>query len=77
MNANKEYSLKEVLGFTIAELQRIAVPVSLVQQIGLPISNAVNNLQQCIIAIDKNDAEAAKAEKNALIAAPEEGNGDV
>ncbi len=51
-------TVKEALQITVNLLGNIAVPRSLNAQIGVPIDQAIGNLQQCIEAIEKNERKA-------------------
>lgn len=70
---NKNITLKQALQITINGLLQINVPVRYTEQITDPINEAINNLQQCIIAIDINEQKAEEAEETKP---EEEGNSD-
>lgn len=44
-------TIKQVLEITTRNLEGINVPVSMIQQIGIPLMNSIGNLRQCINAI--------------------------
>lgn len=67
---NKNITLKQALQITINGLMQINVPVRYTEQITDPINEAINNLQQCIIAIDNNE------QKSEEVKPEEEGNND-
>lgn len=48
------YTLTEVLTGTINILERIQIPVAMIDQIGAPILTAINNLTECVKAIDES-----------------------
>ena len=54
---NKTMTLKEVLETTIDILGGISIPAGLVDQVGIPIRNAMNNLTLCVQAISRENAE--------------------
>ena len=51
---NDQINIDKALDVTIGILNGISVPISMMEQIGIPIIRAVNNLQQCIIAIQRD-----------------------
>ena len=55
-------TIKEVLEITINNLNGISVPRWLNQQIGIPIDNAIANLQLCLDAMNR-PAEPEKGEE--------------
>lgn len=67
----KQIPVYKALEITIDILNGISVPVSLMEQIGVPISRAVNNLAQCVEAILR-DSEKAKDEAEFVDAGFEE-----
>ncbi len=60
----KQMTVREVLGATIAILENVKVPVSQIEETGTPIRMAMNNLRICIDAMDKA-TEEAKDEREA------------
>lgn len=48
---NQVYSVKEVLGMTVNRLMNIQVPVGMIENIGLPIADAIDALRTCIHAL--------------------------
>ena len=54
-----EYSLKEVLEFTINILDNIQIPAGYIRQIGEPVADASENLKMCVKAMqeEKKDTE--------------------
>ena len=62
METNRNLTVGEVVEMTIRTLSNISVPVSLMGQIGLPISQAVNNLQK-IQEAWKKEAEMEEQEE--------------
>lgn len=59
-------SIREAIEIVINQLNGINVPVGLLQQIGFPINQAVDNLRACVEAIDrdtKNEVEENTGEK--------------
>lgn len=45
---SRTMTAEEVVKITINGLSRIQVPAALIQQIGIPIANAINNLNLCM-----------------------------
>ena len=41
----KDYSVQEVIGFTLDMLRGISVPAELTEQIGMPVMHAIRNLR--------------------------------
>ena len=60
---NKNITLKQALQITINGLLQINVPVRYTEQITDPINEAIDNLRQCIIAIDVNEQKAEETEE--------------
>lgn len=56
----QKLTVEQVLGITANDLRRISVPVELSESIGVPVANAIRNLQACVNAL-----EIAKAEQEA------------
>ena len=56
-------TIQQVLEETVKLLNMIAVPVQMIESVGRPISNAVNNLDLCITAMKQADAQAQKEEE--------------
>ena len=53
----KKYTIQEVLEITIRNLGSIQVPVGLMQTIGVPITQCIGNLRECVITLAKNGQE--------------------
>lgn len=67
MEEKKNYTPEEVINITINLLGQINVPAMLAQQIAVPISQSINNLQIALeimknSAADKPDEPAVKEE---------------
>lgn len=58
-----QITVNKALEITINILNGINVPISLMEQIGLPISRAVHNIEQCVEALNRADAEQQKTEE--------------
>ena len=56
-----QVTVRDVIEGTINLLGSIAVPRNLNGQIGIPIDQAINNLQECINAFDRADEAARQA----------------
>lgn len=53
-------TVEQALEITTRILSEIQVPVALIQQIGVPISHEVGNIQECIAALRRNAEAQAK-----------------
>lgn len=53
----QKYTIEEVLKATAQMLNSLSIPVSFIESLGVPIAKAVNNLEQCIIAINMDREE--------------------
>ena len=62
-------TVNEALLKTVSDLERIKVPVTELQSIGVPIMTAVANIKSCVDAM-------AKAEQEAKEKAPDEEGGE-
>ena len=60
---NEVMTVREVLEITRNNLANIAVPRSLNQMIGIPIDQAIGNINACIEAMDRQEAQAKEAEQ--------------
>lgn len=56
----QKLTVEQVLSITANDLRRISIPVELCESIGVPVANAIRNLQACVNAL-----EIAKAEQEA------------
>ena len=45
-------TLTDVLKVTVNNLENIRIPVSMVDEIGIPLKRSIGNLQECIKAIE-------------------------
>ena len=63
-------TIEQVLEATRNLLGAINVPAALIEQVGIPIKNAIGNLNLCIGAIRENTGEKEEAE-NGTEADPE------
>ena len=59
---NKQYNVKDVLGVVITTLNNIQIPAGLVRQIGVPISDSVENLRACLKAMQENNKKDVKSD---------------
>lgn len=58
-----EMRVRDVLEVTNRMLERVQVPVGMINQVGIPIRDAVHNIQMCIDAIDREaETQAEKPE---------------
>lgn len=64
-NMEKQYSVKEVIEIVIDTLNRISVPISLSQQIAMPLTNSVGYLQQCVDVLARDEFEQKMREEAA------------
>ena len=62
MEEKKNYTVKEVLQITVDRLGAILVPASLGEQIARPIYESINNLRECINAMEIADMQMEAAE---------------
>lgn len=53
MNENKEITIEQLLRITVQKLNSIAVPIGQMDTIGLPIRQAINNINVCLNAFEK------------------------
>ena len=59
--ATQTMTIKEVLIKVHQDLGNINVPVAQIDQIGVPIAQALNNIGMCIEAMNRSEAEEAQA----------------
>lgn len=57
---SQKMTIKEVLRVTIANLQEITIPVTASETVGTNICGCIRNLQMCIEAISREEAEKDK-----------------
>lgn len=50
----EKLTIEEVLKITINGLKEIEIPVTMVEKIGIPVARAMQNLEQCVIAIERD-----------------------
>ena len=55
-----EFTVRDVLEVTMRQLNRVMVPVEMINQVGIPIRDAVHNMQMCVEAIDREAAKQAE-----------------
>lgn len=63
-----EMRVRDVLEVTNRMLERVQIPVGMINQVGIQIRDAVHNIQMCIDAIDreaKTQAEEPEIEEQA------------
>lgn len=67
----------EALKQSVDQLNRVNIPISMIQQIGVPVQNAAGLIQASVDALEQGalqpPAEDAKAEEEEPGAEPEEG----
>lgn len=56
----QKFTVEQVLGITATNLRKLNIPVELSEAIGVPVANAIKNIQACVNAL-----EIAKAEQEA------------
>ena len=66
-------TVRQVLEITMNNLGNIAVPRALNQLIGIPIDQAIGNLQACIEAMDAQEAKAREEATQEAAQTDEEG----
>lgn len=54
----EKMTVEQLLGVTVNLLNGINIPAGLIEQIGIPVSRAINYLQLCIDAMRKKPEEA-------------------
>ena len=59
----KETTVKEVLIDVSDVLNKINIPISLVESIGIPVARAINGIKICIDAMDRQEKEEAAKNK--------------
>lgn len=57
----EQLTVKEVLEITIRNLEAIQIPVGLTDSVGIPIARNINNLRECIKAMDAAGAPQQEA----------------
>lgn len=68
-------TVKDVLKDVMDTLNNISIPMSQLDDIGMPIARAINGIKACVDAMEK--AEAEEAMKNAAEETPAEEEGSV
>ena len=66
----------QVLEITMNNLGNIAVPRALNQMIGIPIDQAISNLQACVEALNAQEAKAREAEQEEEVEADGEADSE-
>ncbi len=61
----EKLSLKQALIMTRNSLAEINVPIAFVEQIGMPVSRAIVNLDACIEAIGRQEEQTFQPEEHA------------
>lgn len=69
---DEKVSLKQALLQISAGLANISVPVSMLQQIGVPISAAIANIESCIAALENAEKEIDKLKRESQDTPPKE-----
>ena len=63
----KQMTVLEVLEITVRDLGGINIPVGMIQQVGMPIGQAIGNLNECIRALrEAEQAEQQEAQGDEL-----------
>ena len=65
-------TVEQVIMETQYMLRKINVPVELIDQIGEPIKGAVNNLQECLNAFERQKQEKKQEQEDEKIVSIEE-----
>ena len=52
-------TVEDVIRITVSDLENIMVPAGLIDQIGMPVQNAIRNLYGCLDAIDRDKQQKA------------------
>lgn len=61
----KTMTKKEVLNITVNILGKIAIPIALMDDIGVPIRNAINNILMVVDALEKEEVKDDEQETDA------------
>ena len=62
----KETTVKEVLIDVSDVLNKINIPISLVESIGIPVARAINGIKICIDAMDRQEQAEKEADEPRL-----------
>ncbi len=74
--AKRPMTTKEILTDIVRILGNIDVPVSRIEQIGIPIARCINGVQVCIEAITREEEEEPKITLEKVDSIPEEEEGN-
>lgn len=64
MNENKEITIEQLLRITVQQLNGIAVPIAQIDTVGLPIRQAINNINICLNAFEKVSQQKTQEESD-------------
>ena len=68
----QKLTVEQVLEMTVNMLGRITVPVAMIESIGTPVAQAINNINGCLEAFKRQEQEAQETEQNGE--QPDDGN---
>ena len=69
---DNKMTIDQVLKITVETLEGLKVPVSLIDEISIPVARAISNIRMCIEAVEASRAEA----ENKQTEEQEDGNAD-
>lgn len=67
-----QMTIDQVLKITVETLEGLKVPVSLIDEISIPVARAIGNIRMCIKAVEASRAEAESKQAEEQ----EDGNAD-
>ena len=67
-----QMTIDQVLKITVETLEGLKVPVSLIDEISIPVARAISNIRMCIEAVEASRAEAESKQTEEQ----EDGNAD-
>ncbi len=57
-----QMTIDQVLKITVETLEGLKVPVSMIDEIGIPVARAIGNIRMCIEAVEASRAGAKREE---------------
>lgn len=77
MEQEQNYTVEQVIGFTIDMLKGINVPMAHFESVGVPIARSISNLEVCMRSMQQANEKAASENQQSEPAQEEEnGNAD-
>lgn len=62
----EQMTVRQALEITIANLEKIKVPMAEMQNIGLPLAQNIGNLREIMVAIDRAEQAAHEAKEEVM-----------